>query len=140
MKFIFENFAKSLLLLIWLSCTMVACIIKDSTVLSIAVISTVETKELRETVKAMQPNARSNMNTYSFCEGVHASGYSRWHIRRLTGAGRKLSGGIDTKSLCDHVETGWDISVEITEHHLLNVCSACTKIYRQEQNAVTKAS
>lgn len=48
---------------------------------------------------------------FSYCESIHASGSSPWHIRRLTDVGRRLSGGIDTPSLCGHVRPpkGWDL-------------------------------
>ena len=71
--------------------------------------------------------------TYSFCESVHASGSSRWHIRPLTDAGRKLGGGIDTPSLCGHVRAGWgwDLNVEITEHHLGYACPTCVERYQE---------
>ena len=54
---------------------------------------------------------------YSFCES--STGLGPWHIRRLTKAGRKPGGGIDTPSLCGSVRPrgdrggwgGWDIKV-----------------------------
>ena len=69
-------------------------------------------------------------NVYSLCESVHASGESPWHIRRLTDVGRKLGGGIDTGSLCGLVKQGWDLKVEIDEHHLSHACPKCVEIYR----------
>jgi hypothetical protein len=33
---------------------------------------------------------------YAFCESALASSLSPWHIRKLSGVGRKLGGGIDT--------------------------------------------
>lgn len=72
--------------------------------------------------------------TYSFCESVHASGRSKWHIRRLTEKGRKLSGGIDTKSLCGGVSAGWDLSIPIEDLARLvrvnGVCLQCLNEYR----------
>lgn len=72
---------------------------------------------------------------YVFCESVHASGTSPWHIRKLTEAGLKLGGGIDTGSLCGHVEAGrgWDLAVEITAHHLAHACKECVENYTYEQ-------
>jgi hypothetical protein len=61
---------------------------------------------------------------YAFCETVHAGPLSKWHIRKLTEKGLKLTGGADTKSLCG-IEVAWDLRVEITAHHLEK--SACTK-------------
>ena len=70
--------------------------------------------------------------TYSFCESVHATGRSPWHIRRLAGE-RKLGGGIDTPSLCGRVTQGWDLEVEITEHHLEHACERCVQLYQETQ-------
>jgi hypothetical protein len=81
---------------------------------------------------------------YSFCESVHATGLGPWHLRKLTAAGQKLGGGIDTASLCDHVRPqgqlggdknlrgggGWDLAVEITPHHLTHACPRCVAIYQ----------
>lgn len=72
---------------------------------------------------------RIKANECSFCESVHASGYSRWHIRGLTEAGRKLGGGIDTPSLCGRVTKGWDLNVPITPQHANHTCSACWDEY-----------
>lgn len=69
---------------------------------------------------------------YAFCEPVTASGRGRWHLRKLDAAGLKPGGGITTRSLCGYVKTGWDLEVEITEHHLGHACSACVGVYRAE--------
>ena len=71
---------------------------------------------------------------FSFCEGVWATSGSPWHIRKLTDQGQKLGGGIDTPSLCGRVgppkTNGWDLEVELTEHHLEhNSCKICKEIY-----------
>jgi hypothetical protein len=49
---------------------------------------------------------------FSLCESVAAGGASRWHIRELDSAGKKLGGGITTGCLCGHVKSGkgWDLS------------------------------
>lgn len=67
---------------------------------------------------------------YSFCESVTATSFSPWHIRKLTDAGRKLTGGIDTDSLCERVKAscgGWDLRVEITKSQLsgTHICKTC---------------
>jgi hypothetical protein len=80
------------------------------------------------------------MAEYSFCESV--IGIGPWHIRTLSDAGRKLSGGIDTPSLCGrvaptgkHTSTGqaglggWDLSVPLTQHHLGHCCPRCAELY-----------
>jgi hypothetical protein len=69
---------------------------------------------------------------YSFCESVTANVTSPWHIRKLTAAGKKLGGGIDTESLCGLVKRGWDLGVEITEHHLGHACKECVKLYKEQ--------
>jgi hypothetical protein len=80
---------------------------------------------------------------YSFCESV--TGIGPWHIRPLTDKGKKLGGGIDTASLCDLVRPigqlggptgrrgggGWDLHVEIDEHHLGHACPKCVAEYRR---------
>ena len=69
--------------------------------------------------------------TYAFCESVHASGHSLWHIRTLTDEGPKFGGGADTSALCDR-KVAWDIDVELTKHHIeKNTCPACQKAYRE---------
>lgn len=72
---------------------------------------------------------------YSFCEGVGAGGYGKWHIRKLTKLGRKLSGNIDTGSLCRFVRQsrGWDLTVPISDYHLNNnCCKQCAKLFSEE--------
>jgi hypothetical protein len=81
------------------------------------------------------------MNTYSFCESV--TGIGPWHIRQLSPAGKKTGGGIDSPSLCGRIYPsgattpngkrgfgGWDLDVEITEHHLRHACKECACVYR----------
>jgi hypothetical protein len=70
---------------------------------------------------------------YSFCEGVWATPYSRWHIRQLTEKGRKLGGDIDTPSLCGKIKEGWDLEVEIDAIPLSDktVCPECAKLYKK---------
>jgi len=52
---------------------------------------------------------------FFYCEGVAASGRSRWHLRPVGPKGLMLGGGIDTPSLCGHLDPqkpfggGWDI-------------------------------
>lgn len=76
-----------------------------------------------------------SVSTYSFCERVWAGPSSPWHIRRLSSAGRKLGGGIDTRSLCGRIVPpegkGWDLDVEITSHHLTHSCKACVAEYER---------
>jgi len=72
---------------------------------------------------------------FAFCEATTAGGNSRWHIRRVTSK-LHLSGGVDTPSLCGHVDPhkfgGWDVNVKITEHHLSHCCPKCLEVYRKE--------
>jgi len=58
-----------------------------------------------------------DLSKYSFCEPVSAGPLAPWCIRPLTAAGKKLSGGVDTSSLCGRVKppsaaggNGWDIN------------------------------
>jgi len=75
------------------------------------------------------------MVEYSLCESAYAGPQNKWHIRKLTDVGPKFGGGIDTPSLCGLIGppqgNGWDINVDITEHHLdENVCKHCHREYR----------
>jgi hypothetical protein len=73
--------------------------------------------------------------TYSFCESVHATGTSPWHIRKLDTEGKKLGGGITTSSLCGRVTRGWDLEAPITRHHLgSHVCPGCRDAFVAESN------
>jgi hypothetical protein len=73
---------------------------------------------------------------FAFCESVHATGTSPWHIRRVVGP-LKLGGGIDSGSLCKRVRStaegggGWDLEVRITSHHLSHACPGCVEEYRR---------
>jgi hypothetical protein len=70
---------------------------------------------------------------YAFCEAVTASGMSPWHIRKV-GEALRLTGGVDTPSLCGHVKPelgGWDLNVRITEGHLKHACPRCVALYRK---------
>ena len=70
--------------------------------------------------------------THAFCETMFASGVTPWHIRKLGPAGRKLGGGADTPSLCGK-DVAWDLSVEITAHHLTHCCLYCRQIFEEPQ-------
>ena len=79
----------------------------------------------------------SDKPPYSFCEGVHATGTSPWHIRPVNAeTGLHPSGGIDTGSLCGRVQPretgwgGWDLLVRMTESHLEHACPTCVERYR----------
>ncbi len=66
---------------------------------------------------------------YSFCENIHATSYSKWHIRRLTTRKFKFAGGADTPALCGRV-VSWDLDVKLDSHHLAhNSCSRCAEEY-----------
>lgn len=72
------------------------------------------------------------MIAYSFCESAAAGPQSRWHIRKLSEKGKKSGGGIDTPFLCARKYlNGWDLEVEITEHHLGHACPGCVEVYRR---------
>lgn len=62
---------------------------------------------------------------YSFCESVHASSYSKWHIRKLTSKGKFLGGGADTLALCG-LKVAWDLNVPVSKLDNRNkVCLKC---------------
>jgi hypothetical protein len=88
----------------------------------------------RKRPKATTP---SQVEGYAFCEPTTATGFSSWHIRELGPEGKKLGGGVTTKSLCGHVRPypsgigGWDLDVPITEHHLGHACPKCVQEFRR---------
>ena len=66
------------------------------------------------------------MAIYSLCEGNSAGPW--WHIRELTAAGKRLTGGVDTHSMCGHVKPpwGWDLNSPVERHINGNhVCAQC---------------
>ena len=69
---------------------------------------------------------------YTFCEPAFVVTIRQWCIRPLTDAGKKFGGGIDTGPLCGKWRgNGWDIDVEMTEHHLdKSACHRCAELYR----------
>lgn len=69
---------------------------------------------------------------YSFCESVHATSSSPWHLRQLDSNGLKYTGGITTASLCSLVTKGWDVKASITEQHLGHTCKRCVAKYREQ--------
>lgn len=75
----------------------------------------------------------SKKDRYSFCESAVATSFSRWHIRKLTEHGPKYGGGVDTPSLCGHIDPerlgGWDLEVGISDAHLEHACSKCREKY-----------
>jgi len=84
------------------------------------------------------------MAKYAFCESSGAGSLSPWHIRPLTRKGKKLGGGIDTRSLCSKVSPssdngvgGWDVSADVEGWNLdattdgrRHVCKTCVDVYR----------
>lgn len=87
---------------------------------------------LLSSVFRSEPRATIPPPPYAFCESVHASGLSPWHIRTIDPEkGLKLGGGIYSDSLCGHVHHGWDLNVVITEHHLGHSCPECVRAFRE---------
>lgn len=54
------------------------------------------------------------LDRFAYCEPNTATGLDTWHIRRLTDAGRRLGGGIDTPTLCGRDWQGWDLEAPVT--------------------------
>jgi len=71
---------------------------------------------------------------YSFCESAFATSISPWCIRPLTDVGRKLSGGIDTPSLCGrvHSQLGWDLNTPV-DLSLSRVCKKCAQLMTEDE-------
>ena len=84
-----------------------------------------------EEVTEAEASAAPEPKKYSFCESVHATATSKWHIRELTAIGQKFGGGADTLALCGR-DVAWDLNVERTDLHLLtNTCPRCFEFYRK---------
>jgi hypothetical protein len=62
---------------------------------------------------------------YSFCETATAS---RLHIRSVGKEGRKISGGVETLSLCG-CKISRDLTVKVTAFTVGQACSKCRDIY-----------
>jgi hypothetical protein len=86
-----------------------------------------------------------DLTKFSYCESTHATSMSPWCIRELTAAGQKLTGGIDTASLCGRVRPrggpgkgwgGWDLAVPVDPvdpgRHPGVVCKNCAAVLRQK--------
>lgn len=76
---------------------------------------------------------RKRSPRYAYCETVSAGPDTPWHVRQLTDAGMKRSGGADTPALCGR-EVAWDtIEVDlerVVRNHrrptgTLRVCAKC---------------
>jgi hypothetical protein len=75
---------------------------------------------------------------FSFCESASATSSTPWHIRKLTKEGLKVTGGVDTNSLCGRVQSplGWDVDVDLSrfeaDGRLEAVgCERCVREYRR---------
>ena len=79
-------------------------------------------------IRGTPGRAESFITDYAFCEAATASGSTPWHIRPLTAAGKKLSGGADTPALCGRI-VAWDIAVRIVETSLATACPRCRLKY-----------
>ncbi len=68
------------------------------------------------------------MKTYSFCVNTNVGPFYKWHIRILSGKGKKF-GGADTVALCGR-KVNRDVDAEFSSHNLeINCCLKCAKIY-----------
>lgn len=75
------------------------------------------------------------MKRYSFCESLWAGSQSPWHIRIVPeGAELKTGGGIQTGSLCGHVDAGkgWDLEIEVASWGPDHVCKKCYEAFKAE--------
>lgn len=64
---------------------------------------------------------------FTFCRtALAASSTVPWHLRQLTGKGRFLYGGADTKTLCG-MRADQDVEVRVSHHALVTACKSCTK-------------
>lgn len=77
------------------------------------------------------------MVEYSYCEPTWAAPLADWCIRPLTDVGRKLSGGVDTESLCGRVlvNQGWDLDI-LVEPDKPGICKMCNKLWTAETRCI----
>lgn len=84
----------------------------------------------------------TTLRSYSFCEPSTAGPCAPWCIRKLTAAGQKFGGGVDTPSLCGRVKPcgeggadGWDVRCDVNiEQHRQMICKRClAKVMELEQ-------
>lgn len=95
------------------------------------------TDTLRSTTNKEHTRIPGSEN-YSFCESSTAC-RNHWHIRKLDSSGKHINGGITTPSLCNQVKPinegglgGWDVSVDITQHHGENNCKQCFELMNKD--------
>jgi len=95
-------------------------------------------KRLRKRYGCMLTNLAKQLpkREFAFCESVHATSTSPWHIRKLTDKGMMTGGGADTKALCGR-EVAWDVECEIEPLVLIqpDVCGKCVTAYGEKKNA-----
>jgi len=95
-------------------------------------------KRLRKRYGCMLTNLAKQLpkREFAFCESVHATSTSPWHIRKLTDKGMMTGGGADTKALCGR-EVAWDVECEICPLVLIqpDVCGKCVTAYGEKKNA-----
>lgn len=74
----------------------------------------------------------SEAMTFAFCETVTAGPTTPWHIRDLGPGGVLYLSGIPLGgvAICGR-KVAWDLSVEITEHHLSHACRQCVEAFRR---------
>ncbi len=81
--------------------------------------------------KKKEEGMKKYVPEFSFCETIYAH---KWHIRKLTEKGKKLSGGADTQSLCG-TNIAWDIKCKLPDKEFIplqyNLCNPCYIIYFQ---------
>ena len=95
-------------------------------------------KKLRKRYGCMLENLAKQLpkREFAFCESVHATSTSPWHIRKLPDQGLKTGGGADTKALCGR-EVCWDLEVEVTSFQPeveFGCCVKCVTEYGETQN------
>lgn len=85
----------------------------------------------------------TDLSKYAYCEPTCAGSLAPYCIRRLTAAGPKYSGGVDSDSLCGRVSArnfgGWDIErlvhaddFEVSTHrNRMMVCQRCVEKLRE---------
>ena len=99
--------------------------------------------ERAKSITSSSPAKSDLTHGYTYCESVHATGNSPWHIRKLDQAGLKLTGGLTTPSLCGRVKPfnidakdrgfgGWDLNVKIMPVHDQHTCAACLAEYLRQ--------
>lgn len=90
-------------------------------------------RRAKRTAEDFAEKERARISSYCFCESVSATSLSPWCIRKITKAGTRPGGNIDTDSLCGRVRSpmGWDVNC-FFDVEIDIVCRKCKEILESQ--------